>query len=403
VAQARLQEAANGNLGVRSLVRLQGLLNPVSEPRHASASEPPVQRMVTDETEIETFLEWALENKVPDSLAAYSLEYANDLGDAIGLAKKLAKGLPPKLKESYEKVGTETGRRIGVKERAGKTAATSLGRLEKTPKASNREQRILDLKGSLTSIKEELGELEQVQETGGLGKALPPAVASLADVLIEEYPPDRSVYIMLGNSPVPLMAYFGLMRRKIPKLTMVNIPLGGLSSENKFTVSADPKKQRQAYGKVFGEQSEKIDAYLDHFLKPYLGTGRRFVLIDFASTGLSIVVMADLVRAYLERAKSDQQVGVFTFSKELPEDESFLMTSGYDTVAASPLGEAEKLFTHFTMEKNYKNRLFLTKYGSLDVTDLLAEESDPLELLAQKETPVDYLRLLLELEKAYQG
>lgn len=353
-------------------------------------SKRSIQRELTDEKDQELFYTWADEalakaGAAKSAIIAYCIEMAHSLEEAQKLAVSLL-DQPQLVEQSFKETSGALDKHKKKKESVVKSLESSLKR---------KQQQKGDTSELVTKIKEIQTELLLLdQGTPGL----PEAVASLADVLIETFPPGTCLYIMLGNSPAPLMAYLSLRRKNFPKLAMVNIPLGGLSSPNDISKSSEPTEKRKEYAEATGKASGKINKYLHYFLAPYLKSGRKFVLIDYASTGLSSVVMADLVQRYLKEMESPHDVSLFAFAEEPPKEKSLLMTSGYEAAVASPLGEAEKLFTKLTMDKFYKNTLSLLQYKSLDITELL-EASDPIALLHKKATPGHYLRLLMELEK----
>lgn len=76
-------------------------------------------------------------------------------------------------------------------------------------------------------IDQTIAELDDAQTYGGLGRGMASAVASLARLLPETHPPDTCTYVLMGNSPAPLLAWLTLNGYGA---TACHLPLDGLTT-----------------------------------------------------------------------------------------------------------------------------------------------------------------------------
>jgi hypothetical protein len=205
------------------------------------------------------------------------------------------------------------------------------------------------------------------------GKAIRDATASLAEEIFESYNPQTHLFVLLGNSPSVLAP---TLRRA--EADWVDLPLGGLSDavimKNIFgkATSPDPEKQRALYSDLF-QKSPVLQKYISGFINS-LGQSRKdIVLVDYTKSGVSVVAVADMLKAVLTYLRDPRAVKLFTFSEELPDEESLLTTQqDYDVVSAKPVGEQEKIFVMLTEAKIYKDKkLNLIMSKSLKIDELL--------------------------------
>jgi hypothetical protein len=193
------------------------------------------------------------------------------------------------------------------------------------------------------------------------------ASRSLVEELFSAYPPDSHHYILLGNSPALLENAI-----KEGRGDYSHLPLGGLTdltAQGKtFGKPLEPGTERDAYNNYYSK-SEKLQIYLKSFLT-HIKT-KNLVIIDYTQSGVSAIVAADLLTKASIELESPKTVKLFTFSKELPDDESALVRqTEYDLVSEAPLGDHERTFVTLTDTKAYKEKLGLTAYGSLKLHDL---------------------------------
>ena len=192
------------------------------------------------------------------------------------------------------------------------------------------------------------------------------ASRSLAAELLSSYSPASHHYILLGNSPAVLRSAL-----KEAKASFSDLPLGGLTNakaqQEALGKSLKPDETRGAY-REYLTQSKNLQTYLGSFLAKVKEP--KLVVVDYTQSGGSAVVAADLLT---DASKGEKKVSLFTFSKELPDDESLLSTqTDYDSVAAAPLGPDERTFVTLTDSKDYKGTMGLKAYQSLTLRMLEA-------------------------------
>lgn len=220
-------------------------------------------------------------------------------------------------------------------------------------------------------------------DMGGLGSALPDAIASLAKVLMAKFPPDKYSYVMMGNSPAPLMAW---MKLNGFSDSFCHLPLGG------FTAGNAPANDRKGYEKIWkSDDGQKIADYFNYALLDQVKKGKPLVLVDYVSTGGSMVFAVDLIRLWLKSIGSELQVLFFGYSEKDAESLIPLMKSGHDGVLATAVGEKEKTYVKMNADKLYKASMMLKGPASLDIAKLLKAEN-PIAAIEQQ--PAHYERLL---------
>lgn len=201
------------------------------------------------------------------------------------------------------------------------------------------------------------------------------ASRSLAAELFNSYSPKTHHYILLGNSPAVLQSALMEARSHFS-----HFPLGGLTDAEAqkitFGKALHPDETRSAYTTVY-DKSKNLKVYLFSFLETIRMPN--LVIIDYTHSGLSAIIAADLLTKASKEMEQPKTVKLFTFSGELPDEESMLMRQNeYDLVSEAPLGVHERTFTTLTDTKAYKDpdRLNLSANRSLKLHELEGME-DP--------------------------
>ena len=204
-------------------------------------------------------------------------------------------------------------------------------------------------------------ELTSAQESGGLGPGIVSAVDSLARLLLETHPPSSHTYVCLGNSPAPLLAWLQIQGLGD---TACHLPLGGL------TTPEGEKRMMEEGPEVVGKT---MSAYLNSSLKLVLSRGKPIVLIDYVSTGGSLVITANHIKDWLASCKKDLPVSFFGYSEREADAESVngLMNGPHEGVLATSEGPAEKIFAKLSADKVLKEFLLIKGPDTLDIRELL--------------------------------
>ena len=270
--------------------------------------------------------------------------------------------------------------RKGMLRRQAKVKEKSIARLNQ--KLAEAERRKEEQGQELEKLEIQLQELSHqirmisAEVDAPPGEALVPATASLAEMLFEDYPHEECDYIILGNSPVMLSAY--VEARSIPA-NFIDLPLGGLTRGD--SPYKTPEEYRANWDTRF---AQPITNYFDALLLPHIEHSN-LVVVDYAQSGGSVVIVADFITEYLRvRGRDSLNVATFTFAKSPPTVErSAVMRSGYDYVIAYPTAEVTRLFTELVDNKMYKEGMHFIRYASVHINDLLTKKGDPSELLIE--------------------
>lgn len=210
-------------------------------------------------------------------------------------------------------------------------------------------------------------------------------IDTIARSLASNFPPASSVYVALGNSPIPIITK---LQQTHPTAEVVKMPLGGLSSP--------PFDSPKAFDKFVTSdelRTGRLMKYLDHFLAPYKADERKIVLVDYASSGTSMVIAQKLLSEYFQDSK---RVKTFVYASEANvTDESHLdnylalaKTGAIETAGNDPFFNK---FLQKNEEKLFKNVMHLTLYESVDAQEVM--KTDDFGALI-KPTLAGYLRLL---------
>lgn len=255
---------------------------------------------------------------------------------------------------------------------AARSASTSRAKVMAGALARTRSRKTPEEIQSIETVLEDL-------QRGGLGRALPAAIASLAELLMDTYPPAEYSYVLMGNSPAPLLAWLQLNGRQA---SAFHLPLGGL------TTPEGTKKMAEVGAAAV---QDTVSGYLDSALELAVARRKPLVLIDYVSSGGSLAVTAGFIKRWLASRGIDLSVDVFGFSERAPEAVPELMESGHRGVLATAVGEMERAFTRMNADKIFKNVLLLKGPASLDIVDLL---NAPNPAAAVVEHPDHWARLL---------
>ena len=201
--------------------------------------------------------------------------------------------------------------------------------------------------------------MDDAQAHGGLGKGVASAVASLAQVLLETHPPEAYTYVLMGNSPAPLLAWLILNGYGE---AACHLPLGGLTTPRGEAVTANIGD---------GPLPEPIAQYFDGSLAAVVGRGLPIVLIDYVSTGGSLVKTADYIKRWLHGQGLALPVSFFGYSEHTLPEAPALEESPHGGVLATAQGPAEKVFTKLNADKVVKDVLLIRGPATLDIADLL--------------------------------
>lgn len=213
-----------------------------------------------------------------------------------------------------------------------------------------------------------ISELESVQKSGGLGQGVVSAIGSLAQVLLEIHPAADHTYVMLGNSPAPLMAWLQLQGHGAG---ICHLPLGGLTTPEGMQAMTEAGPEA-----VQG----RMGSYFDGILAAVLTRGKPIVLVDYVSTGGSLNVTADCIKTWLSGKGVSLPVTFFGYSEHALEEVGGLMTSPHEGVLATSEGPAEKVLTKLNADKALKNVLLLKGPATLDIAELLNGQGPTLQL-----------------------
>lgn len=358
LAQSALQARLNQRPVVQAQIALQRSMSPLA-PIGAATAPPiaPVVQRALNEEDAGLLAQW-LETQ---DIKSKDAKYDNVVQQSNSLAGAKAAALENASRSISGAKATLLGSQL---ERFGK----------KLP---------VDQVQAMRDVLDVLGAAQQ----GQLGGAVTNSIASLAGELMDAYPPDKNTYVFIGNSPALLLAWLQL--NGLGEAAF-HLPLGGLTTE------AGDKKMR-AVGKE-GVQA-KVDAYLDGALGPAVGRGLPLVLVDYVSTGGSLVATANFVKAWLQKRDIDLSVHVFGYSETPADDPALegLMQSGHEGILATSTGRSEKAFTDLNKRKLLKNALLLKGPASVDIVDLLNAEN-PVAAVVQH--PEHWARLQQMMQQA---
>jgi hypothetical protein len=229
-----------------------------------------------------------------------------------------------------------------------------------------RRERQARLKGEevnpaeLQTIQDVMAELGAV----GLGRAVSASIASLAEVLMAHYPPGSHTYVLIGNSPAPLLAWLQLNGFGE---AACHLPLGGLTTPEGTRAMSEAGTERV---------QTAVSGYLDSALGPAVAKKKPLVLVDYVSTGGSLAATATFVKQWLAARGVDLPVFILGYSEKGPDQLDELMQAGHEGILATAVGRLEKAFTKLNADKLIKKALLLKGPASVDIVDLL-RAADP--------------------------
>jgi hypothetical protein len=169
-----------------------------------------------------------------------------------------------------------------------------------------------------------------------------------------------------------------------------HLPLGGLTTP-------EGEKAMREFDKEKGEGAvqKAVSKYLDFQLEEAVSRGKPLVLIDYASTGGSLVVTADFIKAWLKSKKSNLDVLIFGYSEKNLDKLPKLASGQHEGTVATASGRMEKAFTKMNADKIFKKVLLLRGPASLEIGALLGP--NPAAALVQN--PDHWARVLRLMRK----
>jgi len=300
-----------------------------------------VQRVLTGGN-LEAFNEWfaAQPLKIGDQQRAEIIRESDTLEEAQQMS-----------------LDAEAGTRIVVKRKVYEKLHTS--RRDKVGKAKTEGEKARCEQAAL-SIEAAIAELDDAQEHGGLGKGVASAVVSMAQLLLKTHPPETCTYVLMGNSPAPLLAWLILNGHE---KAACHLPLGGLTTPRGEELTA----------KIVEEDPlpEPITRYFNQSLAAVVARNLPIVLIDYVSTGGSLVKTADYIERWLNGKGLGLPVSFFGYTEHTLPEAVALAESPYAGTMATAKGLAEKVFTKLNADKVVKDVLLIKGPATLDVADLL--------------------------------
>jgi hypothetical protein len=252
------------------------------------------------------------------------------------------------------------------------------------------EERVAKLAEQRSSIKEKQ-ELKgkapfvgSADITTELNKEDVSVIRQIARSLAHAFSPATSVYVALGNSPIPIV----IQLQQEHKAEVVLMPLGGLSappfdSPKAFEERVMTDRQRMA----------RLMNYLDHFLAPYRVGQRTIVIVDYASSGTSMVIAQKLLSLYF---KNPKRVKTFVYASEASvrdeaHEENYAELAKTGVIETAGNDPTFNKYIQKNEEKLFKNVMSLTLYESVDAQRVIATD-DYTELI--RPTLAGYLRLV---------
>lgn len=278
------------------------------------------------------------------------------------------------LEEAKQQAGLDAQAGQKIAERLGLYADSKESMAVKAQKAKSPKLQA-GFQTAVRSIDEAIAELEDAKAHGGMGKGTASAVTSLAQVLLATHPPEACTYVLMGNSPAPLLAWLMLEGYKE---AVCHLPLGGLTTPQGEKLTAEIGN---------GPLPETIAAYFDRSLATVLERNLPIVLIDYVSTGGSLVKTADYIERWLHGKERALSVSFFGYSEHTLPEAPVLAESPHAGVLATAEGPAEKVFAKLNADKVVKEFLLIKGPATLDVADLL-------EGKAQMAQPAHWKRVL---------
>lgn len=150
------------------------------------------------------------------------------------------------------------------------------------------------------------------------------AIRSLSEKILQKFPEPNTVFVGVGRSPTPVIAYMQTMGHNA-----VNLPLGGVN-QLKITNAAQVH-----------DLSFQLKGHFDQFLKPQFSQGGatpRFVVIDYVSSGKSMAITNQLFENYLKEACPNCTYKMMAFG---PDDAVANVKKFSTAMGLNPLNKAE--------------------------------------------------------------
>lgn len=320
------------------------------ESNHLLHTITPVVQRKLNETDNELFLKWLTEQNfhIGEHAVKRICLYSNSLEEAKEQATTES--------EVYEK--THKKRQVSLTK-----AESAIKRREGTeePDMDEWQQVLADLSAP------------------GLGDALPAAITSLARVLFAHYPPQNHTYVMMGNSPAPLMAFL-----EINRIKSYHFPLGGIT---------DVQQASQQFKNDIQQSEKLIHGYLEQVLGAAVDIGKPLVLIDYVSSGSSMILAMDLIKSWIGKRERKVNVDFFGFTNHKPDELKNLMKGSHSGVLATAVGKMERTFIRMMAGKDYKQSLMLKGPCSMEMATLLSKK-DPATAMVNH---VNYYKRLVQM------
>ena len=130
-------------------------------------------------------------------------------------------------------------------------------------------------------------------------------ISKLGDYILSKYPKDKYYYLGLGRSPAGLMAYLDLEC----SYNVFNVPLSSFRPRISDVSSVAYQFLKEYYnGYLLMTEEQKIMLF-KHFKEfmPDLSKGKSVLLLDYASTGFSVVTAHYFLNEYLRDEKLGSQ------------------------------------------------------------------------------------------------
>ena len=368
------RENANSQ-AIKARDRLQSIES-ISRPRKEK-DESMIQRQLDDDQKRQ-LAQWLAEQQLQDLKLHEDpqVQAANGLEEAKQLARNKAEN---RFSEIDQEAQQATERRKAM-------IKQNLIRWQHREGKAKAQEAIDQAKKQIEILSHQLEELE----SGGVGRDLPVAIASLTEVLLHNYAPTEYTYIMMGNSPAPLMAW---LRLNNPNAKGLHLPLGGLTGGN-------APSSRESWDEILKTiKGQKIFETLDFTIGDALEEEKGLVLVDFVSSGGSMIYATDIIKAWLERAhKGEKEVKYLGYTEEGNEAAlQNLREAGVKGVLATAMGECEKAFARMNADKIYKKALLILGPESGEIIELI-DAANPFDVLVQ--TPAYYARVLKIMQES---
>jgi len=233
-------------------------------------------------------------------------------------------------------------------------------------------------------MQQAISAIQSIHTDKKLNHVVPDAVTSLATALVRQYPAENHAYLMVGNSPAPLLA---VMQQQWSESTL-HLPLGGFGGPVYSDADAADKLQIDC----------KVGVIIDKVLSPLQKVEKSVVLVDFAISGATLEYIFKQVETWRSTHSKANETKVFAYAnsrppvlKKDPQDPKRTLLSG---TYAMPVGETEEVFMELVTGKHIKN----LGLKAAESYTLVRIKGQPLGLAYTKH-PANYKWLCNEIEQ----